>query len=149
MRSAFPPLCSPVWVGSPHPPRRKIKPSGQKDAASITAPISGTLQAFKIADGADVAAGELIAVMEAMKMETQVVAARRGKLRFTAEAGSYLEAGGRDRPLRGGASNRRLVRGVNRPSAVGLRRRMEGLRAGCRRLATGRRPFADQNGRPT
>ncbi|WEZ82350.1 biotin carboxylase N-terminal domain-containing protein [Rhizobium sp. 32-5/1] len=63
------------------------------DSASITAPISGTLQAFKVENGADVAAGDLIAVMEAMKMETQVIAARAGKIRFKADAGSYLEAG--------------------------------------------------------
>ncbi|MDT4860039.1 pyruvate carboxylase [compost metagenome] len=64
-----------------------------EDAASITAPISGTLQAFKVEDGADVAAGDLIAVMEAMKMETQVTASRAGKIRIRTEAGAYLQAG--------------------------------------------------------
>jgi acetyl-CoA/propionyl-CoA carboxylase biotin carboxyl carrier protein len=64
-----------------------------EDALSVTAPISGTLQAFKVEDGADVAAGDLIAVMEAMKMETQVTASRAGKIRIKAEAGSYLQAG--------------------------------------------------------
>jgi acetyl-CoA/propionyl-CoA carboxylase biotin carboxyl carrier protein len=64
-----------------------------EDASSITAPISGTLQAFKIEDGAEVQAGDLIAVMEAMKMETQVLAARSGRVRFKAEAGGYLQAG--------------------------------------------------------
>jgi acetyl-CoA/propionyl-CoA carboxylase biotin carboxyl carrier protein len=64
-----------------------------EDALSVTAPISGTLQAFKVEDGADVAAGDLIAVMEAMKMETQVTASRAGKIRIKVEAGSYLQAG--------------------------------------------------------
>jgi len=64
-----------------------------EDAASITAPISGTLQSFKIKDGSEVQAGDLIAVMEAMKMETQVTAARSGRVRVTAEAGGYLQAG--------------------------------------------------------
>ena len=64
-----------------------------EDALSITAPISGTLQAFKVEDGAEVAAGDLIAVMEAMKMETQVTALRAGKIRLVAEAGAYLQAG--------------------------------------------------------
>ncbi|MBX4929215.1 acetyl/propionyl/methylcrotonyl-CoA carboxylase subunit alpha [Rhizobium binae] len=63
------------------------------DAATITAPISGTLQAFKVEDGAEVAAGDLIAVMEAMKMETQVTASRAGKIRIKAEVGGYLQAG--------------------------------------------------------
>lgn len=52
-----------------------------EDAASIAAPISGTLQAFKVEDGAEVSAGDLIAVMEAMKMETQVAAPQSGKIR--------------------------------------------------------------------
>ncbi len=64
-----------------------------EDADSITAPISGTLQAFKVEDGTEVQAGDLIAVMEAMKMETQVTAARAGRIRFKAEAGAYLQAG--------------------------------------------------------
>ncbi|OBZ93390.1 acetyl-CoA carboxylase [Pararhizobium polonicum] len=64
-----------------------------EDALSVTAPISGTLQAFKVEDGAEVATGDLIAVMEAMKMETQVTASRAGKIRIKAETGSYLQAG--------------------------------------------------------
>jgi acetyl-CoA/propionyl-CoA carboxylase biotin carboxyl carrier protein len=64
-----------------------------EDALSVQAPISGTLQAFKVEDGADVAVGDLIAVMEAMKMETQVTASRAGTIRITSEAGSYLQAG--------------------------------------------------------
>jgi acetyl-CoA/propionyl-CoA carboxylase biotin carboxyl carrier protein len=64
-----------------------------KDEASITAPIAGTLQAFKLEDGAAVQAGDLIAVMEAMKMETQITASRAGRVWFKAEAGAYLQAG--------------------------------------------------------
>ncbi|MGL4198924.1 MAG: acetyl/propionyl/methylcrotonyl-CoA carboxylase subunit alpha [Allorhizobium sp.] len=64
-----------------------------EDASSITAPISGTLQSFKIEDGSEVQAGDLIAVMEAMKMETQITAARSGRVRFKAETGQYLLAG--------------------------------------------------------
>ncbi len=68
-------------------------PAQTKDENSITAPIAGTLQAFKVEDGAMVEAGDLIAVMEAMKMETQVTASRAGQIRFKAEAGAYLQAG--------------------------------------------------------
>ncbi len=59
----------------------------------ITAPVSGTLQAFKVADGAAVAEGELVAVMEAMKMETQVLAPKAGRLRLRVKEGDYLQAG--------------------------------------------------------
>lgn len=63
------------------------------DPLSITAPVSGTLQAFKAEDGAKVAAGDLVAVMEAMKMETQVTAPQAGTVRFKVAAGSFLQAG--------------------------------------------------------
>jgi acetyl-CoA/propionyl-CoA carboxylase biotin carboxyl carrier protein len=68
-------------------------PVKEENRDSITAPIAGTLQAFKVEDGAMVEAGDLIAVMEAMKMETQVTAARAGQVRLRAEAGAYLQAG--------------------------------------------------------
>ncbi|VGO07970.1 Urea carboxylase without Allophanate hydrolase 2 domains [plant metagenome] len=63
------------------------------DAASVAAPIAGTLQAWKVEDGAEVAEGDLIAVMEAMKMEMQVLAHRAGRLTRQAETGSTLAAG--------------------------------------------------------
>ncbi|MFD1745359.1 acetyl/propionyl/methylcrotonyl-CoA carboxylase subunit alpha [Rhizobium helianthi] len=63
------------------------------DAAAITAPISGTLQSFKIEDGAEVHEGDLIAVMEAMKMETQILAKRSGRVTLKAEVGAYLQSG--------------------------------------------------------
>ena len=59
----------------------------------ITAPVSGTLQSFKIADGDTVSEGDLVAVMEAMKMETQVTAPKSGKVRIQAKEGDYLQAG--------------------------------------------------------
>jgi acetyl-CoA/propionyl-CoA carboxylase biotin carboxyl carrier protein len=59
----------------------------------IAAPVSGTLQAFKVADGAKVAEGDLVAVMEAMKMETQVLAPKAGTLRLRVKEGDYLQAG--------------------------------------------------------
>jgi acetyl-CoA/propionyl-CoA carboxylase biotin carboxyl carrier protein len=64
-----------------------------QDAAAVAAPIAGTLQAWKVADGAMVQAGDLIATMEAMKMEMQVTAHRAGRIALRAEAGSYHAAG--------------------------------------------------------
>ncbi len=64
-----------------------------QDAAVVAAPIAGTLQAWKVADGAMVQAGDLIATMEAMKMEMQVSAHRAGRIALRAEVGSYHAAG--------------------------------------------------------
>ena len=59
----------------------------------VAAPISGNLHAWLVEDGAQVKAGEVIAVMEAMKMETQVTAPADGTLRIREQAGAYLDAG--------------------------------------------------------
>ena len=68
--------------------------AGSKPAEDgIAAPVSGTLQSYKVADGATVAEGELVAVMEAMKMETQVLAPKAGRLRLRVKEGDYLQAG--------------------------------------------------------
>ena len=63
------------------------------DPAAVAAPIAGTLQAWKVEDGAEVTEGETLAVMEAMKMEMQVTAHRSGRLTRQAEAGKHAAAG--------------------------------------------------------
>jgi acetyl-CoA/propionyl-CoA carboxylase biotin carboxyl carrier protein len=63
------------------------------DAAAVAAPVSGTLQGWKVADGDEVAQGAVVAVMEAMKMEMQVVAHRAGRIAFSVAAGGYVAAG--------------------------------------------------------
>ena len=63
------------------------------DAAALAAPVSGTLQGWKVADGDEVAQGAVVAVMEAMKMEMQVVAHRAGRIAFAATPGGYVAAG--------------------------------------------------------
>ena len=67
--------------------------AGKPAEDGIAAPVSGTLQAFRIADGATVAEGDLVAVMEAMKMETQVLAPKAGTLRLRVKEGDYVQAG--------------------------------------------------------
>ncbi|KKW69307.1 acetyl-CoA carboxylase [Lampropedia cohaerens] len=60
---------------------------------AVTAPMAGTLLAWKAVDGASVAAGDVLAVVEAMKMEVVVVAERAGVLRQQVVAGSAVQAG--------------------------------------------------------
>ncbi|GMG13580.1 unnamed protein product [Aspergillus oryzae] len=68
--------------------------SAKKDNGDILAPLSGTLRALKVPDGASVRKGDLLAVMEAMKMETQVTAPRDGVVRLLTKEGEYVQAGG-------------------------------------------------------
>lgn len=67
---------------------------GSNEPGAVCAPITGTLVAWKAEDGASVAEGEVLAVMEAMKMETQVLAPCAGVLHREAEVGSALISGG-------------------------------------------------------
>ncbi|SDE59516.1 acetyl-CoA/propionyl-CoA carboxylase, biotin carboxylase, biotin carboxyl carrier protein [Paracidovorax valerianellae] len=64
-----------------------------EDPNAVAAPIAGTLQTWKVAEGDTVAKGDVIAVMEAMKMEMQVTAHRAGTIALRAAAGSYHAAG--------------------------------------------------------
>ncbi|WP_439528870.1 acetyl/propionyl/methylcrotonyl-CoA carboxylase subunit alpha [Pannonibacter sp.] len=63
------------------------------DAAVVAAPLPGTLAHWAVADGDVVRAGDVIAMMDAMKMETAVTAHRDGRLSRIAEAGSVVTAG--------------------------------------------------------
>ncbi len=63
------------------------------DEKAVTAASAGTLTTWKVADGATVQEGELIAVMEAMKMEMQINAPRAGRISLKVDAGSYQAAG--------------------------------------------------------
>lgn len=63
------------------------------DAADLPAPVAGTVQAWKVAEGDDVKEGDVIAVMEAMKMEMQVFAHRAGRIALRAATGIFVAAG--------------------------------------------------------
>lgn len=62
-------------------------------AGSVTAPVSGSLLAWKVADGETVQAGQVIAVMEAMKMETNITAPSAGTLTQEQAQGQMVVAG--------------------------------------------------------
>ena len=60
---------------------------------TITAPIPGTLQQWLVEDGADVVEGEAVALLEAMKMETRVLAPKAGRLQIRVKAGEAVALG--------------------------------------------------------
>jgi acetyl-CoA/propionyl-CoA carboxylase biotin carboxyl carrier protein len=60
---------------------------------AIVAPMAGTLAKWIVADGDTVAAGDPVAVMEAMKMESQVMATSSGVISFAFVAGDSVDAG--------------------------------------------------------
>lgn len=64
-----------------------------QDASAVAAPVTGTLHAWHVAEGDAVAVGDVIAVMEAMKMEMQVTAHRAGRIAIQAATGAYQQQG--------------------------------------------------------
>jgi acetyl-CoA/propionyl-CoA carboxylase biotin carboxyl carrier protein len=69
-------------AGGKRPPKRERKAGGGAAAssASLPAPLQGTVFKVAVEQGAEVAEGDLICVIEAMKMENEIVAHRAGKV---------------------------------------------------------------------
>lgn len=65
----------------------KVKTSAV-DANGVMSPITGMLLSWQVAEGDTVKEGDLIAVMEAMKMETKITAHRSGKIHLVVQAGN-------------------------------------------------------------
>ncbi|MQV33086.1 acetyl/propionyl/methylcrotonyl-CoA carboxylase subunit alpha [Sinorhizobium meliloti] len=59
----------------------------------VTAPVPGTLQQWLVDDGAEVAEGDAVAIIEAMKMETRILAPKAGRIRIKTEAGALVSLG--------------------------------------------------------
>jgi acetyl-CoA/propionyl-CoA carboxylase biotin carboxyl carrier protein len=67
---------------------------GGASAGSVVAPMHGTVIKVLVADGGEVQAGEPVAVLETMKMETHVSAGMAGTVRAVhVQPGSVVEAG--------------------------------------------------------
>ena len=67
----------------------------ERDEAVLEAPVPGTLVRWLVDDGATVADGDDVAVLDAMKMETTVVAHRSGTLTRAVEEGATTAVGDR------------------------------------------------------
>jgi len=80
--------------------KKAPKRSGAKKAAgaasgdSLTAPMQGTIVKVAVADGDTVAAGDLVVVLEAMKMEQPINAHKAGVITgLSAEPGAVVTSG--------------------------------------------------------
>jgi len=67
-------------------------PAATADPAELRAPAPGTLVRWLVDDGAEVAEGDTVAVLDAMKMETPVTAHRAGALTQDASVGEMVAA---------------------------------------------------------
>ncbi len=69
-------------AGGKKPPKRERKAGGAAAASSesLPSPLQGTVLKVAVAEGAEVAEGDLVCVIEAMKMENEITAHRAGKV---------------------------------------------------------------------
>src|SRR4029077_7835444 len=69
-------------AGGKKPPKRERKAGGGGGASSadLPSPLQGTVFKVSAEQGAEVAEGDLICVIEAMKMENEITAHRAGKV---------------------------------------------------------------------
>lgn len=71
---AAPAPVAPAPVAAPSPAAAPVSAG----ASTVVAPLPGTILDVKVAPGQAVKTGEIVIIMEAMKMETEVVAAADG-----------------------------------------------------------------------
>jgi acetyl-CoA/propionyl-CoA carboxylase biotin carboxyl carrier protein len=73
---------APAAGGGKAPPKRERKGGGGVSASSesLPSPLQGTVLKVAVEQGAEVAEGDLICVIEAMKMENEITAHRSGKV---------------------------------------------------------------------
>jgi acetyl-CoA/propionyl-CoA carboxylase, biotin carboxylase, biotin carboxyl carrier protein len=78
------------------PPKRERKAGGGSSASSeaLIAPLQGTVFKVAVEQGAEVSEGDLICVIEAMKMENEITAHRSGKVTsLNVEVGAAVSSG--------------------------------------------------------
>jgi acetyl-CoA/propionyl-CoA carboxylase biotin carboxyl carrier protein len=82
-------------AGAAKPRRRSGKGGGSAASGdSLTSPMQGTIVKVAVSDGATVAAGDLIVVLEAMKMEQPITAHKAGTVSgLSAEVGATVTSG--------------------------------------------------------
>ncbi|MGW3569839.1 biotin/lipoyl-containing protein, partial [Streptomyces sp. NPDC000941] len=81
--------------GSKKPKRKAVKKSGSSASGdALASPMQGTIVKVAVAEGDQVAEGDLVVVLEAMKMEQPLNAHRAGTIKgLAAEVGASITSG--------------------------------------------------------
>lgn len=89
--TSAPKAVAPKAAAAPAP---KAAPAGAQGAIKVNAPMPGKILALKASAGQAVKKGDVLLLLEAMKMENEVVAPQDGTVAgFNVAAGDMVEAG--------------------------------------------------------
>jgi acetyl-CoA/propionyl-CoA carboxylase biotin carboxyl carrier protein len=86
----------PPWAELAHRRRERVRAGGSAGAGrdAVVSPMQGTVLAVEVADGDEVEAGQVICIVEAMKMENEVRSHRAGVVSdLSVEPGSAVATG--------------------------------------------------------
>jgi len=87
-------VAAPAAAPAPAPaPAAAPKASAPTSGTKMEAPMPGMIKAYKVAEGATVKEGDVILVLEAMKMDNDITAVCDGVVSFKAAVGSNVNTG--------------------------------------------------------
>ena len=91
------PTLGPIVIGGGGPLAAPTKGTASMPAASsnaVVAPLAGSVARVLVKEGEDITAGQVLVVLEAMKMETEITAPGDGKVgSILVEAGQAVQGG--------------------------------------------------------
>ena len=74
-------------------PKATEAPKAAAGAVAINSPLPGTILDVKVAVGTEVKAGDVICILEAMKMENEIVAPQDGTITSVVAKGASVNSG--------------------------------------------------------
>lgn len=72
-------------------PEAKAAPAASTGGDAVTSPMPGTILKVNVNDGASVNAGDVIIILEAMKMENEIVATTSGTVSLKVKQGETVD----------------------------------------------------------
>ena len=87
------PVVTEVKAAQPAQPAPAPKAAAVTNGTKVEAPMPGMIKAYKVAEGATVKKGDVILVLEAMKMDNDITAECDGVISFKAAVGSNVNTG--------------------------------------------------------
>ena len=90
----YAPAAAPAAVDAPAPAAPAAAPAVVGDGEAVTAPMPGTILKVNVSEGQAVKAGDVLCVLEAMKMENEIMAPSAGTVKQVLTAkGSNVDTG--------------------------------------------------------